>query len=75
MEIYPSLMDFEKSVVTHLDSSGDNAVVFNALQTSIDSFLREDQDPFTDTVAANSSQQATATHWLSSAANSHTPDK
>ena len=40
---------------------------------SIDNVFTEDLVPISDTVADTSSQQATVTHWLPSAANSHAP--
>ena len=55
------------------DKPGTVEAVDKALQTFINSFLSEDLDFITGTAAVVPSQQATATHWLPSAANSHAP--
>ena len=63
------LHDLINSVVW--DQPGDNAGCCNALQTSIDSLLTDDQEPISNLVADIPSQWAIASHWLSSAAHSH----
>ena len=61
-EIYPSLKDFENKIIH--DQQCQPETVDNALQTSIDSLLTEDQDTSIGSAAEEQPSQVAAPYWL-----------